>query len=102
MLSIVFGSSFSEYLDFFFFFYILKSLSHFSFYLFPHDVYHGRFDVRMHMSSLTGWLLWNNFIDHFLRYKNLAMRGMDFKSLLLKDALFNPLVVVGIIGVEGF
>ena len=30
------------------------------------------------------------------------MRGMDFKSLLLKDALFNPLVVVGIIGVEGF
>ena len=35
-------------------------------------------------------------------YKNLAMRGMDFKSLLLKDALFNPLVVVGIIVLEGF
>jgi hypothetical protein len=54
------------------------------------------------MSSLTGWLLWNNFIDHFLRYINLAMRGIDFKSLLLNQALLNPLVVVWVVGKEGF
>ena len=32
----------------------------------------------------------------------LAMRGVDFKSLLLNYALLNPLVAVGIVSIEGF
>jgi hypothetical protein len=102
LLSSVFGSSLSEYLYFLLFFYVFKSLPHFSFHLFPHNVHHCRFNIRMDMSSLARWLLWNDFINHFFRYMGLAMRGVDFKSLLLNYALLNPLVAVGIVSIEGF